>query len=180
VILTTMRSSLGKSSAQSSRSSGLLAGCSKVFYVQDDFNLWRRITDSDECLEWDSMTKRHYPRPDPPSIQVDPNGLSAYCVEHLVSEHTASPEIVLTPKHTLVFLLRVSDARRRLWEVSHSPPPGVLGPPDCSHVLVQYPVGTGLGKGNQARNERRNLRFELSRAMELIHGTIRTPPPPGA
>lgn len=152
--------------------------CAQASHIPDDHRLWRRIEDADDRLEWDAAAGCHWPRREPPSVQVDDDGMSAYWAEHLEQTHGETPEVVLTPQHTLVFEFDVSAARNALFLVNHTPQATTA--PDCAHTSVTYRAGTSMSSGRAAKDDRRNQRFLMSRMMRLAHGEITTQPPPGA
>lgn len=156
--------------------SGLLAA-----RVTDDQRLWRRVQDNENCLWWDANESRWRPQPEPPSnaVQIDDDGISMFLADHLEQVHQLGPEIVLAeapPGYRLVYEISVQFAMTLNAGVEWTPT--ATSPPGCAHTSVT--MDNLSGTRNEQKAARRDFRLEMAMAMDLVFGTPRVTPPPGA
>lgn len=147
--------------------------CGDVQAIPEEDNLWRRIKDHEDQLEWDADEDRWLPRTtNQQAIDFNPK-MSAQWAEHLIEVHGLGPESVLPTDtlYTLVWEISVAEAGDGGRTVAHSPDGSE--PIGCAHSDVELPP-----PGKKA--ERRAARMDMARSMRLVYGQPTIPPPPGA
>lgn len=153
----------------------MLLPCGQPDQIEDTHWVWRRVRDDLDHLEWDAIDQCWRPRPTHPSnsLQFDTDGMSTVWADHVRVVHAGEPEVVLDSggPNTLVYELSVGRARLLRFSVTHTPEGA--SSPDCGHASLDWPTPV-------TRDVRKELRYELSRAMELVYGApTQTPPPSG-
>ena len=145
--------------------------------VDDGHVLWRRVQDHLDHHTWDSRDQRFRPITTHPSnsLQFDDDGMSSSWSEHLVQVHNLGPEAILDDarKYTLVYAFSTAAARTMKCSVTHTPDTDdpVIG---CAHCSVRYPT-EAIDRGMK-----KEVRYQLAQAMELVHGEPTIEIPPGA
>jgi len=146
--------------------------CGEADEIPGAHVLWRRVLDDLDHLEWDGVDGCWRARPTPPSnsLQFNPD-MSTVWREHAAEVHGVGPECALDEAHryTLVFAIEADAARELDLEVAHSPTGTEC--PNCAHSSVLWPTPI-------TKDQKKELRYELSRALRLIYGMPTVQPPP--